>query len=197
MRTIAVPSIRDRKAFDEWSDETLHSLYDLNLSKWELPAFNDWIPVASDVSEQVLPVPPVVMRGPVVKGFGRGSKMLGIPTANLDIVPLKFQVDSLAPGIYMGFAAMRGEIHEMVMSIGWNPYFDNAKKTIEPWLLHDFGENDFYGEELGLVVSAYIRPEANFTTLEDLIRRIQRDATLAREMLKLDPFKSTRQLLIA
>jgi len=197
MRTIAVPSIRDRKAFDEWSDETIHSLYDLNLSKWELPAFSDWIPVASDVSEQVLPVPPVVMRGPVVKGFGRGSKMLGIPTANLDIVPLKFQVDSLAPGIYMGFAAMRGKIHEMVMSIGWNPYFDNAKKTIEPWLLHDFGENDFYGEELGLVVSAYIRPEANFTTLEDLIRRIHRDADVSREMLKLDPFKSTRQLLIA
>lgn len=72
----------------------------------------------------------------------------------------------------------------MVMSIGWNPYFDNTEKTIvsvsqyspfhvqylsilvyskrhrlqEPWLLHDFGE-DFYGEELRLVIVGYIRPE--------------------------------------
>jgi riboflavin kinase len=132
-----------------------------------------------------------------VKGFGRGSKMLGIPTANLDIVPLKFQVDALAPGIYMGFATMRGECHEMVMSIGWNPYFDNSKKTIEPWLLHNFGESDFYGEELGLMVCGYIRPEANFTTLEALIERINRDAEVARVMLKREPFQATRALLLA
>ena len=54
----------------------------------------------------------------------------------------------------------------MVMSIGWNPFFDNAKKTIEPWLLHEFG-GDFYDQELRLHVLGYIRPEANFTTLED------------------------------
>lgn len=89
----------------------------------------------------------------------------------------------------------------MVMSIGWNPYFNNTEKTIvssliynkklksenfffsyiyigareplkfylmvinyiyvviqEPWLLHDFDE-DFYGEELSLVIVGYIRAE--------------------------------------
>jgi hypothetical protein len=40
---------------------------------------------------------------------------------------------------------------------------------VEPWLLHDFPA-DFYGEELRLVVNAYIRPEATFTTLENLVR---------------------------
>ena len=52
--------------------------------------------------------PPVRMGGPVVKGFGRGSKVLGIPTANLDVSPLKFESDSLAPGIYFGWAGLKG-----------------------------------------------------------------------------------------
>ncbi len=40
---------------------------------------------------------------------------------------------------------------------------------MEPWLLHTFSE-DFYGAELRLVVAGYIRPEADFTTLEALVR---------------------------
>lgn len=51
---------------------------------------------------------------------------------------------------------------------------------MEPWLLHDFPA-DFYGEELRLVVNAYIRPEATFTTLENLVRpRVVRVFTLRR-----------------
>jgi riboflavin kinase len=44
----------------------------------------------------------------------------------------------------------------MVMSIGWNPYFNNKDRTAEPWILHDFKE-PFYGAELRLVVCGYIR----------------------------------------
>jgi hypothetical protein len=43
----------------------------------------------------------------VVKGYGRGSKVLGIPTANLDVTPLKIESDSLAPGIYFGWAGLK------------------------------------------------------------------------------------------
>lgn len=34
-------------------------------------------------------------------------------------------------GVYFGWAGLstRG-VYKMVMSIGWNPYFDNAEKTI-------------------------------------------------------------------
>ena len=32
----------------------------------------------------------------------------------------------------------------MVMSIGWNPFFDNERNTIEPWLLHEFESGAFY-----------------------------------------------------
>ena len=31
------------------------------------------------------------------------------------------------------------------LHVGWNPFFDNSRKTIEPWLLHDF-EEDFYDQ---------------------------------------------------
>mmetsp|Transcript_29708 Transcript_29708/g.53234 ORF Transcript_29708/g.53234 Transcript_29708/m.53234 type:complete len:95 (+) Transcript_29708:580-864(+) len=70
----------------------------------------------------------------------------------------------------------------MVMSIGWNPYFNNKDRTAEPWILHDFKE-PFYGAELRLVVCGYIRPEANFTSLEALVARIHEDADVTRKAL--------------
>jgi Riboflavin kinase len=56
------------------------------------------------------------------------------------------------------------------------------ERTAEPWLLHEF-EEDFYGQELRLVVCAYLRPEANFSSMQDLIKRIHQDAADAREAL--------------
>lgn len=43
---------------------------------------------------------------------------------------------------------------------------------------------DFYGEELRLVVCGYVRPEADFTTLEGLKARIHRDAEQTRAALE-------------
>jgi hypothetical protein len=42
---------------------------------------------------------------------------------------------------------------------------DVQEKTLEPWILHTF-DGDFYGEEIRLVVAAYIRAEANFESLQ-------------------------------
>ena len=197
MRVLAVPSIQNHDLYGGHADELCRSLYDVDPARWGLPAFDDWRELVPGMSlDMYLPLTtPIRMRGPVVKGFGRGSKMLGIPTANLDFAPLKLQADALAPGIYFGWAAVAkedprdvgGGPHRMVMSIGWNPFFDNAKKTIEPWLLHEFG-GDFYDQELRLNVLGYIRPEANFTTLEDLVKRIHRDAEVAKTCLALEEF---------
>ena len=67
------------------------------------------------------PIPPLLLRGPVIKGFGRGSKELGIPTANLDAAVLGPDADACPPGIYYGWARVGAapETHMMVMSIGW------------------------------------------------------------------------------
>jgi FAD synthase len=57
----------------------------------------------------------------VVHGFGRGSKQLGIPTANLDADALGPVVDALPAGIYFGWASVGADpaVHKMVMSVGW------------------------------------------------------------------------------
>lgn len=37
-------------------------------------------------------------------------------------------------------AAVVPQVYKMVMSIGWNPFYNNKEKTAEPWILHDFDE---------------------------------------------------------
>ena len=44
-------------------------------------------------------------------------------------------------------------------------------------------------------MSAYLRPEADFTTLEALITRIHRDAEVAKTMLQREELKHTVKLL--
>lgn len=37
----------------------------------------------------------------------------------------------ISTGIYYGWARVdNGDIHKMVMSIGWNPYYKNLKKSM-------------------------------------------------------------------
>uniref|UniRef100_A0A0E0IQF7 riboflavin kinase n=1 Tax=Oryza nivara TaxID=4536 RepID=A0A0E0IQF7_ORYNI len=175
---IAVPSVPKRTAEFSSADEVINSLLDVRPEKWGLRPFSDWI-------DDTLPIEPWFIGGPVIKGFGRGSKVLGIPTANLPAENFSDVLSEHTSGVYFGWAGLSTQgIYKMVMSIGWNPYFDNTEKTIEPWLLHDFGE-DFYGEELRLIIVGYIRPEANFPSLESLIERIHEDARIAEKALNL------------
>jgi len=190
MRVIAVPcpmpggKKTDRSEYDG-ATSIISCLYDWRPDEVGLPAFKDLV-------GEVIPIDPWFAKGPVVKGFGRGSKSLGIPTANL--APSSWNaveggVPAQTSGIYAGWASRGNDptVYPTALSVGWNPHFDSAEageteshssngKTLEPWLLHEFGF-DFYGEELRLVVCGYIRPEAPFTTMEALIERIREDAT--------------------
>ncbi|WVZ23338.1 hypothetical protein V8G54_001882 [Vigna mungo] len=183
MEVVAVPSLPKQSHLYTAADEVINSLLDLQLEKWGLPPFEDWV-------EGTLPLDPWYIGGPVVKGFGRGSKVLGIPTANLSTKGYSDLLSEHPAGVYFGWAGLpaRG-VFKMVMSIGWNPYFNNKEKTIEPWLLHDFNE-DFYGEELRLVVVGYIRPEANFPSLESLVAKIHEDRRVAEGALDLPLYSS-------
>lgn len=50
---------------------------------------------------------PLKLRGPVIKGFGRGSADLGIPTANIPLSGLSVGGnEELESGIYYGFASL-------------------------------------------------------------------------------------------
>lgn len=185
MQVVAVPSLGKKDAADQYksADFVLSSLLDFKPETWGFPRFTDWICGA-------LPIEPWYVGGPVIKGFGRGSKVLGIPTANLPTTAFSSTLSDCVCGIYLGWAGLANRgVFKMVMSVGWNPYFDNAEKTVEPWLLHDFPE-DFYGEELRLIVVGYIRPEANFSSLQALIERIHEDGRIARAALDVLPYSN-------
>ena len=52
----------------------------------------------------------------------------------------------------------------MVMSIGKNPYYNNEKRTMETYIMHQF-DKDFYGSNLKIIVTGFIRPMANYNSL--------------------------------
>ena len=63
---------------------------------------------------------------------------------------------------------------------GWNPYYKNEKRTVESYLCHEF-EQDFYGADMRLLVCACIRPQADFSSMDDLIKAIQADVDFGQE----------------
>uniref|UniRef100_A0A2P2M3T7 riboflavin kinase n=2 Tax=Rhizophora mucronata TaxID=61149 RepID=A0A2P2M3T7_RHIMU len=185
MGVVAVPSLPKQSHLYMAADEVINSLLDLRPEMWGLPPFEDWI-------QGTLPIEPWHIGGAVIKGFGRGSKILGIPTANLSTQGYSALLSEHPSGVYLGWAGLstRG-VYKVVMSIGWNPYFNNTEKTIEPWLLHEF-DGDFYGEELRLAIVGYIRPETNFPSLESLVAKIHEDGRIAERALDLPLYSKFR-----
>ncbi|KAI5645759.1 riboflavin kinase domain-containing protein [Phthorimaea operculella] len=74
---------------------------------------------------------PVFLEGEVVKGFGRGSKQLGCPTANYNIEVVRSLPRELQPGVYCGWAQVdNGPVHKMVTNIGWCPFYQNKEMSV-------------------------------------------------------------------
>ncbi|XP_039217266.1 riboflavin kinase [Crotalus tigris] len=128
---------------------------------------------------------PCFCRGEVVRGFGRGSKELGIRTANFSEEVVDSFPSDICTGIYYGWGCVgNGDVHKVVLSIGWNPYYKNVKKSVETHIIHTF-KKDFYGEILSIIIVGYIRPEQNFNSLDALIAAIQHDIEEAKSLLDL------------
>lgn len=137
---------------------------------------------------------PLVLEGKVAQGFGRGGKLLGCPTANLDDADVGDALDTFGTGVYFGWARLHGEVYKMATSIGWNPFFKNDKKTVEPHILHAF-EEDFYGETLAIVVCGKIRPELNFDSMDALVAAIENDKRISAEALDMPQYQAMKALL--
>jgi len=147
---------------------------------------------------------PIAMSGVVQKGFGRGGKDLGCPTANLPDEALEPMTSVTTTGIYFGYARVHptveatgkpGEVKDeeletypMVMSLGWNPFYKNEKLTAEVHIMHDFPA-DFYGQNISVVVLGYIRPELDYTSREGLIQDIETDKQVALRSLERPGYK--------
>jgi riboflavin kinase len=74
---------------------------------------------------------PVRICGEVIKGYGRGSKLLGMPTANLPADKYTEELSGMEMGVYVGWANVDGgPVYKTVLGIGDNPQFQNKTKTI-------------------------------------------------------------------
>eukprot|EP01016_Furgasonia_blochmanni_P056232 TRINITY_DN954_c0_g1_i18.p2 TRINITY_DN954_c0_g1~~TRINITY_DN954_c0_g1_i18.p2 ORF type:complete len:571 (-),score=87.17 TRINITY_DN954_c0_g1_i18:211-1923(-) len=142
---------------------------------------------------------PVKIESQIIHGFGRGGRQLGIPTANLQMTEeTEVQLKDLITGVYYGYAsfvkpidgsaAERTDIdfekqYPMVMSLGFNPYFDNNQKTAEVHVMDKFND-DFYGFSMRIEMIGFIRVEANFKLFDHLIKAIHCDVQVARDLLR-------------
>ncbi|KFX89468.1 hypothetical protein V490_06998 [Pseudogymnoascus sp. VKM F-3557] len=164
---------------------------------------------------------PLRMRGAVEKGFGRGSKELGIPTANLPVTSATWISDADS-GVYFGWAALQlpsahpshpandtgadkeaaavvpeskreegWRVLPMVMSIGYNPFYGNTVRSAEVHIMHPFAE-DFYGAPLALSILGYIRPEYDYVDKESLVKDIREDMAVAERSLEREAWKARR-----
>ncbi len=68
-----------------------------------------------------------------------------------------------------------------------NPFYKNERKTAEAHILHAF-PGDFYGATLRLAVTGFLRDEANFSSLAELVAAIAADIATAREALQKPEF---------
>ncbi|XP_018575666.1 riboflavin kinase [Anoplophora glabripennis] len=127
---------------------------------------------------------PYFAKGEVVKGFGRGSRELGCPTANYPEDVVKKLPNEIECGVYFGVASVdKGEVHDMVLSIGYNPFYNGTVRTMETHVLHTF-ENDFYGKELRVVLLGFIRPQIKFNSLEEFKQKLREDIAYASNELQ-------------
>uniref|UniRef100_A0A5F4WC56 riboflavin kinase n=1 Tax=Callithrix jacchus TaxID=9483 RepID=A0A5F4WC56_CALJA len=116
---------------------------------------------------------PYFCRGQVVHGFGHGSKLLGICTANFPEQVVDNLPADISTGINCGWVGVgSGDVHKMVVSIGWNPYYKNTNKAMETCIMHTSKE-DFYKEILNVAI------------VESLISAIQGDIEEAKKRLDL------------
>jgi len=148
------------------------------------------------------PIGPFRLTGKVVQGFQRGSKQLGWPTANLDPSAFEHSLDDNEEGVYVGWATVDDDrldaaarypvVHKAVLSIGWNPFYQNKQRTLEAYLCHDFGR-DFYGGSMRLLVCAFLRPQVDFPGMEALIEAITADVDYGQQLLDAPPWAEMRQ----
>lgn len=132
---------------------------------------------------------PIAVRGEVQRGFGRGSRDLGTPTANLPGTLLEGMSSADRNGVYLGF----GHVPKygtapvkMVANIGHNiTYGDVRERVLEAYLITDHFPVEFYDEEMRLCIIGFMRPEWKFNSLDELILHIRNDVAVASAALDL------------
>lgn len=118
--------------------------------------------------------------GTVVEGDKRG-RLLGFPTANIKLEDEAKLLPEI--GIYAVEFFVDGKKHSGVMSIGKRPtFYDSGKVTTEVYVF-DFNK-DIYGKYVTVNVVERIRGEEKFSSAEELIAQMKKDAETGQEILE-------------
>lgn len=116
----------------------------------------------------------------IIHGLKNGRKF-GIPTINLyirnDIIPA-------VKGIYVTQVTINQKIYQGIASIGLNPTIDDTKTyKFEVHLLDT--DEDLYGQIAHVEILKFVRDEAKFNSIDELIKQIHWDIQQARNFFAL------------
>ncbi len=117
------------------------------------------------------------IRGVVATGRNRGGRLLGFPTANINLH------DELCPktGVYAVTVEFNNNNYKGVANIGYSPTFDDHVFTVEVHIL-DFDKN-IYGQKIRVNFISHIRDEIKFANINELSEQIRRDIEKAKQVL--------------
>ena len=118
--------------------------------------------------------------GTVVGGYQVGRK-IGFPTANLSVD----DPDKLIPadGVYAVWVTFDGKTYMGMLNIGVRPTIDNGpNRTIEVNILHF--HSDIYDKFIRLTFVKRTRPELKFSSIDELITQLHKDAEETETILK-------------
>lgn len=121
---------------------------------------------------------PHLLPGKIVRGRGRGEKLLGFPTANLEVAP---GICLPKIGIYAGRVALGERRFAAAISVGTNPQFGRNPVSVEAFLLDFRGK--LYGKKAEFELAGWIRNEKVFSSTGALSRAIEKDVEAVRRIL--------------
>lgn len=125
---------------------------------------------------------PFAIRANVQHGDKLG-RSIGFPTANMDLGSY------LRPrfGIYAvtGRVLATGQELQGAANVGIRPTFDPPKELLEPYFFDYTG--DLYGQEIEVALHHFLRSEAKFSNLDDLVAQMTKDCDQARVLLSGSP----------
>jgi len=120
------------------------------------------------------------LRGKVITSDKRG-RVLGFPTANLDIRP---QQALPSNGIYATITQVNGKRFPSATNIGIRPTFGKGEKTVETHLLNYKG--DLYDKDMKVEFVQKLRDEQRFPSPEELKIQIGKDVREVEAILAKD-----------
>ena len=119
------------------------------------------------------------MQGTIVSGYQVGRK-IGFPTANLQVDFSNKLIPAI--GVYAVRVSVNGQNYKGMLNIGHRPTINNGTDlSIEVHIL-DF-EGDIYNQPMRIEFVDFLRPEAKFQSVDELILQIQKDKEAALLML--------------